>query len=150
MAENTDDFLAHFGVKGMKWGKTRERGSNGRVAGDPHPTSPEPVTVRVQGGNISTAGGRGADAHLDAINARVTKQRIAGSGLNTISNKELQDYITRVNLEQNYTRLSPQHASRGKQFVKRGEKTALTLVGNATKQVAQQALVDAMKNAIKK
>lgn len=30
---DTDDFLEHFGVKGMKWGVRRNRGSNGRVEG---------------------------------------------------------------------------------------------------------------------
>lgn len=31
-----DDVLAHYGVKGMKWGVVRSRGSNGRVSSQDH------------------------------------------------------------------------------------------------------------------
>lgn len=31
-----DDVLAHYGIKGMKWGVTRQRGSNGRVESEDH------------------------------------------------------------------------------------------------------------------
>ena len=29
---DTDDFLAHYGIKGMRWGVRRQRGKNGRVS----------------------------------------------------------------------------------------------------------------------
>jgi hypothetical protein len=33
MTDTTDEFLAHFGIKGMKWGVRNAVGSNGRVSG---------------------------------------------------------------------------------------------------------------------
>lgn len=44
MTVTTDDFLAHFGVKGMKWGVTHQIGPTGRVTGVREP-KPEPVLV---------------------------------------------------------------------------------------------------------
>ena len=41
MSLETDDFLEHFGIKGMKWGVTRKEGSDGNVGSNPKNKKPE-------------------------------------------------------------------------------------------------------------
>lgn len=77
-----DGFLEHYGVKGMKWGKTRTR------------------------------------AQIDADSADVAVVKVAKEKIKTnrttdvLSNKELQNVVTRMNLESQYKRL----ASEGSQM----------------------------------
>lgn len=68
-----DDFLAHYGVKGMKWGVRRKTKG-------PSSTEAERKT---------------------AVKTQAKKE-----GVRTLSNKDLQDAITRMNLEQQFKRLS--------------------------------------------
>jgi preprotein translocase subunit SecF len=82
--EFVDDFLTHFGVKGMKWGVRKSR----------------TVTVSQKGKKLKTSGGAGRPAHEDAIRARTIGQIGKASGLQALSNKELNDYANRLNLEQ--------------------------------------------------
>lgn len=86
--------LAHYGVKGMHWGV--RKGESGRISAEPK-----------------------LPKHPDALNAQAHKQAVrANKSTDVLSNKQMQEYITRANLEQQYSRLSakPQHA--GKAFAK--------------------------------
>lgn len=67
---HASDFLQHYGVKGMKWGKRKNPAS--------------------------------------ADSARTTSVRTAvkKKGVHTVSSKDLQDAINRMQLEQNFKRLS--------------------------------------------
>lgn len=84
-----EDFLAHFGVKGMRWGVRRNR--------DHAPSS------------------------SDAQNAALVREKIRQTGgTHSLTNKELQDFITRANLEQQYSRLAREDPKlvRGHNFIK--------------------------------
>ena len=84
-----EEFIAHFGVKGMKWG-VRKSGPSGEPSSD------------------------AARAH--ALGARATTL-----GTHNLSNEELQHLVTRMNLEQQYSRLTETRGSdigKGKAFVK--------------------------------
>lgn len=70
-------FLKHFGVKGMHWGVHRSRSASSTPSSDDHSRA---ATIRSQ---------------------RKT------AGTHTLSNKDLQDLITRLNLEQQVKRLAP-------------------------------------------
>ena len=72
-----DEFLAHYGIKGMHWGVRRSQR-------ELHPGGSE-----------------------DHNNARAAGAKVKKSGVKSLSNKELQDYITRMNLEAQYQRLAP-------------------------------------------
>jgi hypothetical protein len=72
----TDDFLAHYGVKGMKWGSRRAA-------------------------QLSKEG-----PSKDAQTALDLRARAKRSKPKALSNKELQEAINRMNLEQQFKRLS--------------------------------------------
>ena len=81
--ETLDPALAHHGVKGMKWGVRRR----GQAAVE----------------TASSSGHASPSAHVseDHKAAVVAKTKHPSH----LSNKEMQDLITRMNLEQQYTRL---------------------------------------------
>lgn len=84
--------VEHHGVKGMKWGVRHL--PNGTAVGTP------------------TA---------DAREAGASKQKIAIGGTNALSTRELQSLVTRMNLEQQYSRLAasqPTTLSKGHEQVK--------------------------------
>lgn len=95
-----DQSLAHFGVKGMRWGVRRTR---------------EQLD---------------SDSE-DAVNAKIAKGKIAANRTtDVLSNQELQHVVNRMNLEQQYSKLtgkSPQK-SEGRKFAEKmvkGEVNAL-------------------------
>jgi 2'-5' RNA ligase len=96
-----EDFLAHYGIKGMKWGVRRK-----------NPSGPAPVEVRSgDGRKIKTRGGERQPASNDALRAAVLKQVAKKSTTDALSTKDLQELVTRLNLEQQYSRLRPKRPS---------------------------------------
>lgn len=92
--------LSHHGIKGQRWGVRRTRAQIDGGGGSD-------VTVKqVPGKSLRTSGGKGRPAHEDAKRAAANKQLAKSSGTASLSNKELQDLITRINAEQNYSRLT--------------------------------------------
>jgi hypothetical protein len=77
MALTADDVLAHYGIRGMKWGRRRTRAQI-----DSSPDAPEHTRARTLQTVAKTAGTR------------------------KLSNKDLQDLTSRLNLEQQYSRLT--------------------------------------------
>jgi hypothetical protein len=55
-------------------------------------------------------------ASEDHARAADAKARAKSDGVKTLSNKELQDAINRMNLEQQYNRLNPSKTKKGLQF----------------------------------
>lgn len=95
--------LAHHGIKGMKWGVRKGSSSS---AGSQHPSSSDHAT---------------AQAHLAKIKA---------GGVKTLSNHELQQLVTRMNLEKQHRDLAGQvqtPVDKGHSHVKKVLKVAKTL-----------------------
>lgn len=110
--ETIDDVLAHFGIKGMRWGVRRPRGSDGHVEGESHPHA------------------------TDAEKATEYHTRAKSSGTHTLSNQELQHLVNRMNLEQQYGRLTtPQKSA----LAKGGKFVGEVLVQVGKQQVARLA-----------
>lgn len=84
MTETLDDVLAHYGVKGMRWGVRRAHPSS---SGSSPKKPSSPVSE-------------------DAAAARTAKSKSKQHGLDSLSNKELQHLVNRMNLEQQYSRLT--------------------------------------------
>lgn len=79
-----DNFLAHYGVKGMRWG-------NRNVSKEP--------------------------ASKDAQTALDLRARAKTSKVKALSNKELQDAINRMNLEQQFKRLATNEKPAVQRFI---------------------------------
>ena len=128
-------FLEHFGVKGMKWGIRKSDVPAGETR------------VTQQGKKIKGEGGKGLPANDDAKKAAVSKQKVKGSGIHSLSNKELKDLQTRMNLEQNVRELTAkekqQTANPAARFIRR------TLL-NSGKQEAQKAANNAAAKSVAK
>lgn len=123
-ADRGKSFLEHYGVKGMKWGVRKSEVPAGETK------------VTQKGKKLKGEGGKGLPPHEDATRAAVSKQKIKGSGIQSLSNKELKDLHQRMNLEQNVRELTVKEkqstANPAARFIKR------TLL-NSGKQEAQKA-----------
>lgn len=104
-------FLKHYGIKGMRWGVRRS---------DPNDSSP----------------GASEDHQRSASTSQKAK---AGGGTRALSNRELQDFITRANLERQYSALNP---SRKQQV--------LSFVGGTLLQVGKQEVTKIAAGVIAK
>lgn len=127
-ALSVEDFIAHFGVRGMRWGVHRSRSSR-----------------------AAAAKGK-ASSHVapDAARAKELSKQVKRHGTQSLSNKDLQELVTRMNLESQHGKLKQQHVSEGEKFVKNlakdvakqqatsfisqyGPKAAMWLVGKGMK-----------------
>lgn len=127
-----EDILSHHGIRGMKWGRRGGSGGGGNLSNlrGGSKSGPQKVTTRTggfRGKKLKTSGGKGHSPHADAVSARTHGQVAKKSGLHALSNKQLQEYNNRLNLEQNASRLTFQDKSKGKQF-------ALKLIGKGAGQ----------------
>lgn len=114
--EFVQDFLEHYGVKGMKWGVRRE---HARVSTSQART----VTDKAK---VKATGGTGHEAHSDAVRVAAKKQRLKKSGVAALSNRELQEVIDRTRLE-DQARQAVQ--SKGRKFVSKKLNTQIDQQG---------------------
>lgn len=111
MEETVDDVLAHYGVKGMRWGVRKRSGDSG-------PVEKTPVVVKVKpGAGFRVSGGKGQPVSEDAIKAAIARQKAKESGPHALSNQEMKLLVDRMNLEAQYTKLNPATASKGREYM---------------------------------
>lgn len=106
MLELVEIELRHYGVKGMKWGVRKDKNTN---------TGPVPVTVtQTKPGKFAKShGGQRQPMSEDAKNALVSRQKAKASTTDSLSNKELQQLVNRMNLERQYQDLAFHSDRRG-------------------------------------
>lgn len=117
MSDISGDTLEHYGIKGMKWGVRNKR---------PLPTAVTPSAKSVvphgdkKKTKIEVEGGQNHGASPDALRVAEAHAKLVKSGTAALSNKELQELQTRLNLERNVSQLvkSQSRISRGRQFVR--------------------------------
>lgn len=124
------EFIEHFGIKGMRWGVR----SQGAVTTQAHIDS---GIVRRQT-KIQAKGGEAHPPTHDAITAAVSKQKLKKSGTAALSNKELKDLQTRLQLEIQVKQLT---SSKGQKMVtKQLEEEGKQLVSRQIRKGAPGAL----------
>lgn len=130
--------IQHYGVKGMKWGVRKDR-----PAASPQPVSVTTKTSPTGKAKVKARGGKNQPATSDAIAKAETARKLKKSGVNALSNNELQQLATRMNLEQQVSRLSEsQPKSNGAKFVKgffqRKDKQKISLAEAAGEETAKK------------
>lgn len=103
---NNDEYLAHHGILGMKWGIRRYQNKDGTL-------TPE---GRKRYGDTDSS-----NESVDAKKARVLKSRSATElykHADLFSDAELKQAYDRLNMEANIKRLAPAPVNRGEKFVK--------------------------------
>lgn len=122
-----DDVLAHFGVKGMKWGvrKTsaqRSAPSEVKVDSKTARRGASDINVKARAGKgvVSTKGGKKNVADKDAVDAKASRQKAKASTTDALSNAELKKVVDRMQLEQKYRDLQKKEprVAKGKEFIK--------------------------------
>lgn len=108
--------LTHYGVKGMKWGVIRDKA---RAANEARKAPTDVVIKEKNGDYAQSSGGRNQKNSADAIKAQRYRQMAKSSTTDSLSNQELQQLVTRMNLEQQYGNLVQQQdrRSKGQKFV---------------------------------
>lgn len=126
MEDTVEEVLAHFGVKGMKWGVRKRR----KIASEHTPVStgsvktvdtkkPTPVQVRVvPGKRVQTRGGSRQPTTAEAIRAAALKQKAKKSGPQALTNEEMSFLVTRLGLEEKLSKVAPKQKTLGQRFVK--------------------------------
>ena len=82
--------LAHYGVKGMKWGVRKDGGAT------PVKTTEKP------GRRVKAKGGQGHPPHEDAVSAARSRQVARRSTTDALSTQELRNLVNRMQLEDQY------------------------------------------------
>lgn len=113
------EFLAHYGVLGMKWGKRKDR-SGGRVK------TPRPVSD-------------------DSTKAAEYRKKARRYGTSALSNAELKALNTRLQLAKQYKDLSKSDKSAGQRFIEQtlantGKQVVSQILSNATSSVVKAAM----------
>jgi hypothetical protein len=108
---DVDDILTHYGLRGMHWGIRKAASTN---------VNPSEVKVMVvPGKGIRTSGGKGRPPSEDAINTAITRQVARASSLHALSNVEIQKALNRMNLENQYSKITTPKDSPAKAFIKK-------------------------------
>jgi len=110
--KDVDDVLAHYGIKGMKWG------------------------VRRSPAQLKSARPPASDDHATARRARA---KVKKGGLKSLSNDELKTYLERMDLEKRYKKSDHGPKAEARKFIKEtllqvGKQEAAKIL---TKQVAK-------------
>ena len=121
--------LYHFGIKGMRWGVRRYQNADGSLT---------------SAGKKRLKKGQTSNEETDSSNKSKTKT------VKEMSDDELSQAITRLQLEEKYKSLSPKNVSKGKEFVDTVANDVLKPAAiDIGKQVAKSLMVKGVNSLVK-
>jgi cobalamin biosynthesis Mg chelatase CobN len=118
-----DDYLEHFGRRGMKWGQhIYGKASSGAKSASTHVSGPRKISK--------------SEPSADAAEAEALKAKLKKGGTRSLSNHELQAVVKRMNLEKQYSDLTARDTAGGKKaaqdlLVQVGKQQANALISKA-------------------
>lgn len=124
-----ENFLEHFGVKGMRWGVRRDGSASA--------------------GKSKKNEGETSD---DSRTATELATKVKAGGTKALSNKELRTLVERMNLEQNYARISTPAAKKQNPILAGTlwtARKAVTLTGQSMEQVIKANLANEMNARVR-
>jgi 2'-5' RNA ligase len=169
---DADDFLEHFGVKGMHWGQRKSEPvkvntravtvkktlpkegqafaltAKGKYQRNNADTA---VTVYARPGQrLSTRGGSNRKASEDAVRAAAARRVAQSSTTDALATKDLKALVERMNLEQQYAKLTVPTPTRTQKFISQllgtgGQVAQQHLKGIANERVSDYTLAKGMR-----
>ena len=126
--------LYHFGIKGMRWGVRRYQNPDGSLT---------------NAGKKRLKKGQTSNEENDSSNKSSTKSSSTKT-VKDMSDDELSQAITRLQLEEKYKSLSPKNVSKGKEFVDTVANDVLKPAAiDIGKQVAKSLMVKGVNSIVK-
>lgn len=141
-----DDFLAHHGVKGMKWGIHRSlRGGSGKTS-SATAAAAKPKHGHSSAGHlpegvhhVTLTAAKNRHHSEDAITYKSLQKKVKKHSVHSLSNDELRKLTSRFDLEQKYSKMAAAQREKkkspvGRAFFKvisKAGDTAMTEVGQA-------------------
>ena len=120
-------FLSHFGVRGMKWGRRRDKGN-------------------------SAVGSKKEDISDDAKQAAELSAKVKTSGTHALSNKEMRALVDRMSLEKRFKEINTPAAKKQNPILAGATWTVKkmgTLTGQSVEQVIKANLANEMNVRVK-
>lgn len=108
MATFEEEDLSHYGVKGMKWGVRKDGSisSNTAKMSKLRRKETDVVVKQKPGQFVKTSGGKRRTASDDAVKVAATRQSARRSTTDSLTTKQLQEAVSRMELEKKYHNLS--------------------------------------------
>lgn len=131
----SDVVLRHYGVKGMRWGvirkNPRERIAERRAErkankGAVKSREGHRISVNEKTGEYQTS--KGTPVSADAVVARARQVKAKNQGSDSLSTKELQELVNRMNLEKQYDGLNPTTMNKGLELTMKFAQVAVPVI----------------------
>lgn len=133
-----DNYLEHYGIKGMKWG-VRKSDKSTNVSGN---TVRSSKRGKIKGVELSSDNKKSASQPSDdKTKASILEQKIKSGSTDVLSNKELELVVNRKNLEKRYAEVVSKERDRG--MVGFGKSVAKELAKDYTKNVMRNSIKEA-------
>lgn len=121
-------FLSHFGVRGMKWGRSKAKGNSAVGSSDKHEMSD------------------------DAKQAHELSNKVKTSGTHALSNKEMRALVDRMSLEKRFKEINTPAAKKKNPILAGAAwttKKMATITGQSVEQVIKANLANEMNARVK-